>query len=180
MRKWIFLLSIVVSMKINAQDSLQSLAYHRNRVVFTGMKILGSWGIANIGTGVAGWAGAKGTNKYFYQMNTFWGAVNTGVALLGYRNAQRKMTTKISAVAAVKAGQKTERIFLVNTALDLVYIGAGAYVRNRGNIRGDARLKGYGSSVMLQGIFLTLFDAAMYKLQRDNNRKLKTLYSRVL
>ena len=160
-------------MQAHAQDSLQSLNQSRNQITLTGMKVLGSWGIANIAVGAAGWASASGSNKYFYQMNTFWGAVNTGVAFFGYRGALQKMKTPLNAAKTAKAQQKIETIFLINAGLDLAYIGAGAYLQNRGNHRSDDKLKGYGSSIILQGIFLAVFDATMYKLQNSNGKKWK-------
>ena len=139
----------------------------------TGMKILRAWGGVNVGVGAVGWAESGRSDKYFYQMNTFWGVINTGVAYLGYRSAQRKITANLSAAEISKAQKKTEKIFLFNSGLDLAYIGAGAYLQNHGNQRNDAKLKGYGASVILQGIFLTLFDATLYQMQRSHGRKLK-------
>lgn len=160
-------------MKTYSQDSLQSFNIVRNRITLTGMKVLGSWGIANIGVGAVGWASAGGANKYFYQMNTFWGAINTGVAALGYFGAQRKMNMQLTAAQTLQTQQKVEKIFLVNAGLDLGYTGVGAYLQNRGNSRSNAKLKGFGSSVIMQGIFLAVFDATMYKLQKNNGNKLR-------
>ncbi len=66
-----------------------------------------------------------------------------------------------------------ERTFLINGGIDFVYIGTGIYLKSRGNKRDDLKLKGYGSSVIMQGIFLLFFDATMYKLQRANGYKMK-------
>ena len=162
-------------MKTRAQDSLQSIHQTRNHITITGMKVLGSWGIANIGVGAAGWVSAGGADKYFYQMNTFWGAVNAGVAYLGYRGAQKKSEAQLTTGETLQAQQKIENIFLINAGLDLAYIGAGVYLQNSGNNRNNTKLKGYGSSVILQGIFLAIFDATMYSIQRKNGNKLKKI-----
>ena len=62
---------------------------------------------------------------------------------------------------------------MINGGLDFVYIGTGLYLNNRGNKRDDDKLKGYGSSVIMQGIFLLIFDGTMYKIQRTNGNKLR-------
>ena len=108
-------------------------------------------------------------------MNTFWGAVNAGVAYLGYRGAQKKSEAQLTIGETLQAQQKIEKILLINAGLDLAYIGAGVYLQNRGNNRNNTKLKVYGSSVILQGIFLAIFDATMYSIQRKNGNKLKKI-----
>ncbi|MFN2336683.1 MAG: hypothetical protein ABR560_06905, partial [Bacteroidales bacterium] len=64
---------------------------------------------------------------------------------------------------------KTENILLINSALDVGYIGAGFLMRHLSTNsvnRGDL-LKGYGNSVIMQGAFLLVFDLVMYGILRD-------------
>ena len=138
------------------------------------MEVLGSWGIANIGVGVAGWANSKGgSNKYFYQMDAIWGVVNLGIAVIGYTTTQSNKNKILSPEESLKQQQKIEQTFLINGGLDLVYLGAGAYLKHRGNTNHSAELRGYGSSVLLQGAFLLLFDATMYSAEKSNGNKLR-------
>src|SRR5665213_382891 len=89
MKKLLTLVLIAISFSAFAQDSLKTFNYSRNRITTTGMEVLGSWAIVNIGVGSVGWADSKGgSNKYFYQMNTIWGAANLGAALLGFTSVQ--------------------------------------------------------------------------------------------
>ena len=108
--KKIFALLLILSCKhAFAQDSLNSFNYSRNNITKTGMKVLGSWGVANLGVGAIGWASANNkTNKYFYQMSTLWGAVNTGVAILGFTGAQRNMKQQLNGADNLKAQQAIE------------------------------------------------------------------------
>lgn len=173
MKKLFAFLSLFTCAHAAAQDSLHYFTDTRNRTIFTGMKVLGSWGAANLAGGGIGWAMAKGSNKYFYQMSTFWGAVNFGIATLGYTAARKKMNQSLTATESLKAQKKLENIFLINSGLDLVYTGAGLYMKTRGNNKHNETLQGYGSAVMLQGIFLLIFDSVMYKLERNNGNSLR-------
>ena len=59
---------------------------------------------------------------------------------------------------------KTEKLFLINSGLDVGYMGAGLLMRHistNSEKRGEL-LKGYGNAVILQGGFLLVFDMAMY------------------
>jgi hypothetical protein len=65
---------------------------------------------------------------------------------------------------------KTENLLLINSALDVGYIGAGFLLRyfSTGSENRADLLKGYGNSVILQGSFLLVFDLVMYGLLRDH------------
>lgn len=173
--KYLFtLLLLLVFTRALSQDSLGTYNYLRNQITMSGMKVLGSWGIVNLGVGAAGWAGSKeGTSKYFYQMSTFWGVINTGVAVLGLTGAKRNQKIKLDKTGSLKAQQIIEKTFLINGGIDFVYIGTGIYLKSRGNKHDDVKLKGYGSSIIMQGVFLLLFDATMSKLQITNGNKMK-------
>jgi hypothetical protein len=162
-----------------AQDSLKNFNYARNRITSTGMEVLGSWAIANIGTGAIGWANsAGGTNKYFYQMNVLWNTANLGAAILGFTGAQKDKNRQHSASETLREQQKIEKIFLVNGGLDLVYIGTGLYLEHRGDDKNSNLVKGYGSSIIVQGVFLLLFDGTMYSAQRHNGNKVRRFLER--
>jgi len=157
-----------------AQDSLKTFNYSRNNITATGMKVLGSWAVANIGAGAAGWANSKGgQNKYFYQMTAIWGAANLGIAIMGYTGSKNNTGKQLTAAESLKAQQKIEQLFLINGGLDLAYIGTGIILKNRGNNRNSAQLKGYGASLIIQGAFLLLFDGTMYSTHRSNGSKLR-------
>ncbi len=133
-----------------------------------GMYVLGTWAIANMTYGAYGWSKTNGSEKYFHQMNLFWNVVNASIAGFAiYSN----MTTDILAFSPEESMNKhltTERILLINSGLDVAYIGAGVLMRHfsdRSEKRADL-LKGYGNALMLQGGFLLAFDLVLYGLMR--------------
>ncbi|WP_157740824.1 DUF6992 family protein [Mucilaginibacter xinganensis] len=174
MKKILIFSFLLTSCHLFAQDSLKTFNYSRNQITTTGMKVLGSWAVANIGVGAAGWANSKGgTNKYFYQMTTIWGAANLGAALLGYTGTRNNGNQSSRAADVLKAQKKIEKIFLINGGLDIAYIGTGIYLTHRGNSRNSDQLKGYGPAVIAQGVFLLLFDGTMYSTHRHEGNKLR-------
>ena len=157
-----------------AQDSLRKFNASRYHATTTGMEVLGSWGIVNIGVGAVGWANSMGgQNKYFHQMDLIWRTVNLGAAILGYTNARKNANKVLSPAESLNEQEKIERIFLINGALDVVYIGAGISLKDRGDSSNSAELRGYGSSIIMQGVFLLLFDGTMYSAHRRNGNKLR-------
>jgi hypothetical protein len=174
MRKILLLLLIAVCSRAFAQDSLKNFNYSRYRITTTGMEVLGSWAIVNIGAGAAGWAASKGgSNKYFYQMDALWNVANLGAAILGYTGVQENRNKQLNPAESLKAQQKMEKVFLINGGLDVAYIGTGIFLQHRGDSRNSDRLRGYGSSIILQGAFLLLFDSSMYGAQTHSGNKLR-------
>ena len=174
MKKIFTLILISVCADAFAQDSLKFFNYCRNHITTTGMEVLGSWAIVNIGVGAAGWANSEGgTNKYFYQMNVLWNTANIGAAILGFTGAQKNNNRQLNPAENLKEQQNIEKIFLINGGLDIAYIGTGLYLEHRGNSINSDQLRGYGSSIILQGAFLLLFDGTMYNAQRHSGNKLR-------
>jgi hypothetical protein len=71
-----------------------------------------------------------------------------------------------------EAQQKTQRIFLINSALDLGYMASGFVLKqqNSTNPNKEAQLQGYGNSLLLQGGFLLLFDLSAYWIHQHHGR----------
>ncbi len=172
--KIFFTLILVASFYLaKAQDTLGYYNFARNYITTNGMKVLGGWGVANIGVGVIGLANAKSDqNRSFYKMTTIYGAGNLLAAVLGTINANLS-GDKLSAAESFKAQRKIETTFIVNASLDVVYLGVGFYVKHRGDVHNYAQLKGYGPAMIVQSAFLLLFDGTMYGLQRSNGTGLR-------
>jgi len=194
MKKVLTIILILFCTSVFAQDSLKYYNNLRINTTSSGMKILGGWGILNLGTGaIWGW-NSKSTSvyadlggsqvvsrsgvispegKYFFQMNTIWGAVDFGTALLGYANIQKYRKKNLNAAETLEQQKKLEKIFLVNGALDIGYLGVGTYLKLAGDSRKSPIMKGYGESILIQGGFLLIFDGLMYHAEKRNGTKLR-------
>jgi hypothetical protein len=68
---------------------------------------------------------------------------------------------------------KTEKIFLINTGLDVAYISAGLLLRSNAKINLSKRdqFNGFGNSLLMQGGFLFLFDLTAYLIHNQHAKK---------
>lgn len=150
-------------------DSVNRTQTQINR---TGMVVLGSWALFNIGSGVVGQANTLGRQRQFFKTNIIWGGVNLLLAGVGYI---REKNQQHSPAKTFHNQSVTEKLFLFNTALDLGYMVFGLYLRERANgFTGDKqeRLLGTGDSFLLQGGFLFFFDGIMYIMHAKNGSRL--------
>lgn len=162
---------LIICSGVFAQDSLKVFNYNRISATQTGMTVLGSWGLANAGIGVAGLSSSKGgANKAFYRMTTIWGATNVFAALLG--TLQNDKDVSLDGFATLVAQKKIETKFLINGCVDIAYLGIGIYLKQRGDRKNFADLKGDGSAIIIQSVFLLVFDGTMYTTHKHNGNKL--------
>ena len=74
-----------------------------------------------------------------------WGVVDGAIAYVGSRRRAAKGPTDRA---------RLRRVLLVNAALDVGYLAAGAWLVRDGRWRGD------GAAVLVQGAFLLVLDSA--------------------
>jgi hypothetical protein len=131
-----------------------------------GMLVLGGWALGNVGVSGARYFATEGREKYFHQMNVGWGVVNLALAGTSLRAARRPPATPPDRPTLVRTQLRTENLYLFNAGLDVAYLAAGLYLRERAASRPTARrqqqLRGYGQSLLLQGGFLLAFDGLMF------------------
>ena len=137
------------------------------------MIVLGSWAIANIGTGVSLRGSSKGSMRHFHEMNIYWNLVNLGLAGVGVYAAVSGEVEGLSLAESMNEQQKMEKILLFNAGLDIGYILGGLYMMERSKRSDSQRLKGFGKSVILQGTFLFMFDLGFFMVQ---NQQAKPIY----
>ena len=134
------------------------------------MIVLGSWALINMAGGAYGWSKYDGQQKYFHQMNLFWNSVNLTIAGIALYNNYQVDCSLMGPDEIMSQHIKTERLLILNSALDLGYIGTGLLLRHlsgQSENRGDL-LKGYGNSLLLQGSFLLVFDLFLNQLLRNH------------
>ena len=170
--KWIFFTFLFATFAVQAQD-LTSFNQARLKKDQHLMLSLGTWAGANITAGTIGWATAQQPElKAFHQMNVMWNAVNLGLAVPGYLRA-RNTKAVLSLSQTLSEQQKTERIFLLNTGLDVAYITAGFLLRSMAlNQQAKAdQLNGFGKGLILQGSFLFAFDLTAFAIHHRHGKQ---------
>ncbi len=134
---------------------------------------LGSWASANFLVSGVGWATVpKGEAYYFHQMNVLWNTVNIGLAIPGYFNA-KKSNPNLTFAETIKIQHKTEKIFLINSGLDIAYISSGLLLRSNAktNLTKRDQFNGFGNSLLMQGGFLFLFDLTAFFIHNQHAKK---------
>lgn len=165
MKFGILLVFTLAFLGAQSQDSLwtKRLAFQQkaNRI---GMISLVSWSMSNLAGGLYYRSETSGSTKYFHEMNAMWNTVNFGIGVAGL--IQEFKQKQVDYPEYLKLQKKYERIFLINSGLDLIYIGVGSTMSFSG--KSNERSTGYGQSLMLQGGYLLLFDGLMYVIHRKN------------
>jgi hypothetical protein len=173
-------LLVVIVGKADAQRDSLLFQFDQSRIADqkTGMVILGSWALGNIGTGIVLRSQAQGEDLYFHQMNALWNTVNASIAGFGYLNALRENASSDPGVVLGKQ-LKLEKSLLFNTGLDVAYMATGAwmleYSKTQGQQKRKDQFRGYGRSLVLQGAFLLVFDASFYAIESRHSQDLQRL-----
>lgn len=151
---------------------------NRRRILLSrnGMIAFNTWSLANTITGTVGVFTAKNAEvRHFHEMNIYWNIVNLGIGIPGLISAIKEKPEGVSWQKSLKKQNASEKVFLLNGALDLAYITSGFLLREIGRGKTQKlqdRLRGYGDSLVMQGGFLLLFDFAMYALHARNGKRL--------
>ena len=176
--KALFTLLLVAPLVLKAQEDGGQFYRQSLEISNIGMGVLGGWAVANMTVGAYGWSQQTGQAAYFHQMNLFWNTVNLTIAGLSLNGNLRRDVSPYSDTELVEMQLKSQRLYLINGALDVAYAGMGFLLRHLSTRYPEhgPRLRGYGNSVILQGAFLFVFDLAMYGLQRNHrNNYLKQI-----
>lgn len=181
MRKHFLTLLIFFSISVfgysQSQTELETFNQKRQHIVTTGMYVLGGWAVANMVTGGIGYGTSSGEARYFHQMNMMWNTVNLGLSASSLLFRDDLPTTL---KGSLEAQQNIEHLLLFNAGLDVAYITAGFYLKERAK-RGNRydRFTGYGNSLLLQGGFLLLFDGVMYFTLRNHGSSIGKILEHV-
>jgi hypothetical protein len=121
------------------------------------MNTLLGWGGVSIITGPAMLFHDSFTIENMGIQNIAWGVIDTGIALYARHSISGKGSSSIS---VQKEKQNFRKLLLVNSFLDIAYVGVGAAI----SASGKDKLKGHGYGIIIQGAFLLLFDGINFLL----------------
>jgi len=170
--KLIFFTLFLATIAVQAQD-LNAFNQARLKRDQGLMLSLGTWAVGNITSGSIGWATAQEPElKAFHQMNVMWNTVNLGLAIPGYLRA-RNTKAVLTLSQTLSEQQKTERILLFNSGLDIAYITAGFLLRSMAlnNQSKAAQFNGFGNGLILQGSFLFAFDLTAFAIHHRHGKQ---------
>jgi hypothetical protein len=158
-------------------DSIQlplpeAVAMERINITRNYMTALGAWGLVNVIQGNISATNTVGPEHYFHQMSAYFNAVNVGIAAVGFLGIKKQLLKTNTLASEIREQQKIQKILLINSALDVGYFGIGILMRNSGIKNQNAKIQGYGGSIMLQGAFLLAYDLLQFGAHRKNGKRL--------
>ncbi len=129
---------------------------------------LRAWAISNIAGGTLLILRPHPFAQGFGIQSAAWGLVNLLIAIFGQRSSERRAADPGAHTPETLAAEtkKLRRILWLNAGLDVGYmLGGWLLARHKG--REDARWRGQGWGIVLQGVFLCLFDVVHARLLGD-------------
>ena len=174
MKQLLFILLVFSVVAASAQPGFQdSIATSRAGLNKRNMYVLGAWAGANILQGTISASNTTGTDHFFHQMNAYWNIANLAIATVGLLSIKKQMTGPHSFERNMREQHQLEKIIVFNGGLDLAYLATGLYLKERGDRLNKDQLKCYGTSLLLQGGFLLIFDIIQYTGHRRNGKLLE-------
>lgn len=161
------LLALLVAKLAGAQqaDTLRMRAERERLLLYQERigQVLGAWAVGSVGAGLYQILSGGTFVRFMGYQNVAWGAIDGAIALYGLWDQGHKRRADPSSIDWSREREAFARLLLINAGLDLLYIGAGAFLLARGK---DARWRGTGAGILLQGSFLLLLDSIGYLLVR--------------
>ncbi len=184
MKKTLLLTLILcfVTFQIMGQSSdLLQFNTERLQVNKTGMLVLGSWALGNIGVNAFLTRNASGSDGHFYRMNIYWNLVNLALAVPGLRHSLITDPAALNLAESVSEYHRMGKILLLNAGLDVAYITGGFLMKEMAKTRTNKFdiLDGYGRSLILQGGFLLAFDLILYTALQSKGAQLNKILEAV-
>ncbi len=136
-----------------------------------GAAVLGTWVVLNFVVSGVLWRRSVGFIQHFHQMNLAWNVVNLLLIVFTLRQV---VPLAISAGEMVALQYFNEKIYLFNAALDIGYLLLGLFLTEKAKTspKRGAMLKGFGHSIVLQGMFLLGFDWVLFYLHTELTEKM--------
>lgn len=134
--------------------------------------ILLGWAVGSVATGLL-WL--RSASDFFQGMGSqfaLWGLVDGLIAVFGIRSAERNAARYISGeIDQTKHNQQSrlfETIVWLNVILDLGYILGGAIFKK--NNQNNHKREGMGTGIMIQGLFLLIWDIFLAAFSRKTRK----------
>ena len=168
---------LINSFQVNSQDTL-SIKSEFYRQQQKSLLLLSSWSAANLIASPIfsnNIYSANTSTDYFHQMNFNWNLINAVIVTASHIlvHKDNKKSWNLDLIHDKK--KKAEKSILINMGLDLIYVLSGFALNQAANPNKDnfEINKGYGSSLMIQGGYLFLYDAIFLNRLKKINVKPK-------
>lgn len=134
---------------------------HNNTFFDWQERVLGglmAWGAASVVLGAGSRRMSDDAPRQFAWQAITWGAIDLALAVAGRRGA-RKQARNATPETTQHAVASFRRVLAINAVLDVGYIAGGSFLAV--TAEHDRRRIGVGLGILVQGIFLAVYDALL-------------------
>ncbi|MGY6561665.1 MAG: DUF6992 family protein [Luteibaculaceae bacterium] len=135
----------------------------------TGMLVLAGWSMFwLLISGLAYFSKTNNVQHHFWLMNFFWSIVNLIIAAFGYYSLVD--VTYENLLDFTMHYQRLLALYALNAGLDVAYMLAAFLLTERSrnvDIKKALMYRGFSAAILLQALFLFLFDGVMVLLNYD-------------
>jgi hypothetical protein len=119
--------------------------------------VLWAWGLGSIAVGVPALLSRNQVVRQAGIQAIAWGAIDAALAWFGRRDARNKISS--GAKDGPHQARRFRLILLINAGLDVGYVAGGWALLRKA--RGREQRTGMGIGIIVQGLFLLLFDSGL-------------------
>ena len=134
---------------------------HRESV---SLLILAVWGVTNLVAGVFFSRRTSGQPRYFWQVAFVWGVVNALIGVPQYLDLAGPAAPPATLSGALTEALGTARLLSGAFVSDLATMLVGGLLAWRIVTRDSERLQGWGKGLVVQGLWLAVFDGFLLAL----------------
>ena len=134
--------------------------------------ILALWGLSNLVAGVFFSLRTSGQPRYFWQVAALWGIVNVLIGVPQYLDLGGPPTEPATLAQALRDALGTARLLSGAFVSDLATMLVGGLLTWRKVTRDSERLQGWGKGLIVQGLWLAVFDGVLLEINGEYAREL--------
>lgn len=130
----------------------------------TALLILAVWGVSNLVAGAFFSRRSSGQPRHFWQVAVLWGAVNILIGIPQYLDLAGPPAQPATLAEALRDGVGIARLLSGAFVSDLATMLVGGLLAWRIVTRDSERLQGWGKGLVVQGLWLAVFDGVLLAL----------------
>lgn len=167
-----------IQLTIHAQSTpnfLNDFNAKRIKTTNNGFYSLLAWSGGNILYSGLSLAKSHPENAVFHRTNILWSTVNVGISLPALLALKKEAARSLSYSESFDKQLYTEKLYLVNTAIDLVYVAGALYFKesrfSARTTKPNAYYNKVAAAILIQGAFLFVYDTILYAIHTRHRKK---------
>ncbi len=143
------------------------------------LRIFAIWSLSSLGMAFIGFFYFQNATAWYFALMTLsWSIVNLGVLCWLYFHVRERKFTQGTVLKRLEIQTHTQKMFLLNVGLDLLYMIIGylfLVYTNYAETNYPNLFEGFAWAIMLQGAYLFCQDLLFYYLHRQHGQLARSL-----